>query len=41
MSDAEKDQIADLYTIFKCNKEQNIMAENLETVLLIISGLLD
>jgi hypothetical protein len=41
MSDAEKEQISDLYTIFKCNKEQNIMAENLETLLLIISGLRD
>lgn len=30
--------VDDLYRLFKCQKEQPIMAENLQNVLLIISG---
>lgn len=30
--------IDDIYTIFKCKKQQNILAENLQNLLLVISG---
>ena len=38
---AEDDELTDLYTIFKCNKEQKILAENLQTVLMAVAGITD
>ena len=40
-SEAEDNQLDDLYTMFKCNKDQNILAENLQNALMVISGLRD
>jgi len=35
----EQEQLVDdVYTVFKCEKQQNILAENLQNLLLIISG---
>ena len=32
-------QVTDLYTLFKCDKSQDILADNLETVLMVIQGI--
>jgi len=34
-------QISDIYTLFKCHKDQNVLAENLQNTLMMISGLRD
>jgi hypothetical protein len=37
-SQEQEQQIDDLYTLFKCRQDQKILAENLQNVLLVISG---
>ena len=38
LSNEQEDQLNDLYTLFKCNKEDKILAENLQNMLMVISG---
>ena len=38
MSNEQEDQLNDLYVLFKCNKEDKILAENLQNMLMVISG---
>jgi len=38
LSNEQEDQLNDLYTLFKCNKDHKILAENLQNVLMVISG---
>lgn len=40
-SEAEEKEILDLYVVFKLNQERSILAENLQTVLMVISGISD
>ena len=40
-TDAETAELQDLYIMFKCNTDQNILAENLQNALMIISGIRD
>lgn len=37
--DQEFQELKDMYTVFKCGKDQKILAENLQTLLLGISGI--
>lgn len=37
-SQEQEQQIDDLYALFKCRQDQKILAENLQNVLLVISG---
>ena len=39
--DNESTELQDLYLMFKCNTDQNILAENLQNALMIISGIRD
>lgn len=39
--DTENIELQDLYIMFKCNTDQNILAENLQNALMIISGIRD
>lgn len=38
LSNEQEDQLNDLYTLFKCSKEHKILAENLQNMLMVISG---
>ena len=40
-SQAQEQSLSDLYTMFKCNKDQNILAENLQSALMMIAGIRD
>lgn len=40
-SQAQEQALSDLYTMFKCNKDQNILAENLQSALMMIAGIRD
>lgn len=37
-SDEQHQQFDDIYTLLKTSKDQSVMAKNLETVMLVISG---
>lgn len=39
--EAECSELDDLYVMFKCNTDQNILAENLQNALMNISGIRD
>ena len=39
--EVESTELQDLYVMFKCNTDQNILAENLQNALMIISGVRD
>ena len=38
LSVEQENQITDLYVLFKCNKDKQILAENLQNILMVISG---
>ena len=38
LSVEQENQMSDLYKLFKCNKDQSILAENLQNILMVISG---
>ena len=40
-SQSQEQQLSDLYTMFKCNKDQNILAENLQSALMMVAGIRD
>ena len=40
-TEAEHNELQDLYVMFKCNTDQNILAENLQNALMMISGTRD
>ena len=40
-SQVQEQALSDLYTMFKCNKDQNILAENLQSSLMMIAGIRD
>ena len=40
-TDMEEVLVNDIYTLFKCNKNQDVLADNLQNVLLAVSGLKD
>jgi len=40
-SQEQEEQLDDLYTLFRCHKDQKIFAENLQTALLAIEGVRD
>ena len=40
-TDQEQNELNDMYVMFKCNTDQNVLAENLSNVLMMIAGIRD
>lgn len=38
VTDEQEQLVTDLYTVFKCEKSQHILAENLQNILIVIDG---